>query len=294
MRKQDAMSRRSFIEGGSVAAGAAMAAGISTAFAQEATEVPAWLPETWDGEADILIVGRGDAGLSAAVTAALENQGSVLMFEAAPEEEQGGNSRVSGQNQCVPDTPEDGITMFKAINEGFLADVTDEDWECWSQLCDNITWIDENIPELAGRMLMSDYDDKGNRKNSMEWPGWPGSDNVHIYLPDGSAGGERGWRALMNRADELGVPCLFATRIVDLIFNPVTKEVLGVRSEDGRAFKANKGVILACGGFEANPEMLAQYIQLGSPDCMPIGTPWNRGDGVKMCQKIGAKLWHIY
>lgn len=50
--------------------------------------------------------------------------------------------------------------------------------------------------------------------------------------------------------------------------------------------KARKGVILACGGYEASPELTQEYIRA----CMDIavtGSPFNRGDGVLMAQAAG-------
>ena len=51
---------------------------------------------------------------------------------------------------------------------------------------------------------------------------------------------------------------------------------------------------MACGGFAANPEMLQNYsASMGAPRMFYLGTPYAQGDGVKMCQKIGAELWHM-
>src|SRR5260370_1356512 len=52
------------------------------------------------------------------------------------------------------------------------------------------------------------------------------------------------------------------------------------------------GVILACGGFEANPALADAYLPLGPS--WPVGHPGNTGAGLVMAQQVGAALWHMY
>jgi succinate dehydrogenase/fumarate reductase flavoprotein subunit len=57
---------------------------------------------------------------------------------------------------------------------------------------------------------------------------------------------------------------------------------------------ARKGVILACGGYEYNPSMLADFNFPGATDYIfPWGTPGNTGDGIKLAAGAGAALWHM-
>src|ERR1700747_3066519 len=86
---------------------------------------------------DVVVVGAGNAGLCAAL-AARENVGSVLVLEAAPESERGGNSRFTAGamrvayrgledlRELMPDLSESEIarTDFGAYTEGdFLDDL---------------------------------------------------------------------------------------------------------------------------------------------------------------------------
>lgn len=93
--KNDQMSRRRFV-GASAVAGA-VAAGIAAASATAAFagETSPAVPEAWDAETDVLVIGMGAAGLSAAVAAKLEGVERVMCLEAAPEEECGGTTRCS-------------------------------------------------------------------------------------------------------------------------------------------------------------------------------------------------------
>jgi succinate dehydrogenase/fumarate reductase flavoprotein subunit len=56
--------------------------------------------------------------------------------------------------------------------------------------------------------------------------------------------------------------------------------------------KARKGVILTCGGFENNQEMIRNYLP-GVPYCYTSGSPYNEGDGIAMAMSVGADLWHM-
>ena len=57
-----------------------------------------------------------------------------------------------------------------------------------------------------------------------------------------------------------------------------------------KEFRA-KAVILACGGFEANPEWRARYLGPGWDLAKVRGTRFNMGDGLKMALKIGASAF---
>jgi succinate dehydrogenase/fumarate reductase flavoprotein subunit len=70
--------------------------------------------------------------------------------------------------------------------------------------------------------------------------------------------------------------------------------VVGVEGETpegtGRV-SARAGVVLACGGYEFDPELRRNYLK-----AEPIyfyGNPGNSGDGVRMAQAVGADLWHM-
>lgn len=66
--------------------------------------------------------------------------------------------------------------------------------------------------------------------------------------------------------------------------------VVGV-SANGEAFSATRGVILACGGFEWDHAMAQQF--LGGPLLARCSPPNNTGDGIRMAQRLGAKLGNM-
>ena len=282
-----APSRRSFLMGTGVVAAGVAAVGLTACSSdeeedEESTTVTGdWMPEAWDAEVDILIVGTGAAGLSAAITAATEDLGSVLILEAAPEGEGGGNTRVSGQLLFIPDTAEDAITYQTALNADYV--VEDELMQAWAEnLVENYDWLTDLGADLQEASSCNP-----------EFPDIDGSDGCHTYLHEGVTGKSRLWEFLMEVADDYDCEIQYDSRVVKLVFDPYTKEVYGVQTEDGAYYKANKGVILACGGFENNPEMIRNYYTSGYYELMPGGTPYNRGDAITMCQAIGADFWHM-
>lgn len=46
------------------------------------------------------------------------------------------------------------------------------------------------------------------------------------------------------------------------------------------------------GGFENNPEMMANYFK--AYGCHPAAAVHNTGDGIVMCEKVGASMWHMH
>jgi succinate dehydrogenase/fumarate reductase flavoprotein subunit len=96
--------------------------------------------------------------------------------------------------------------------------------------------------------------------------------------------------AVEARADKIRV--MYETPGVRLIKDG--DRVAGVRcdSPDGEvAVRADRGVVLTCGGYEYDDEMRMNYLR-ASPVYF-YGNPGNTGDGVRMAQAVGADLWHM-
>jgi tricarballylate dehydrogenase len=92
------------------------------------------------------------------------------------------------------------------------------------------------------------------------------------------------------RAIKIGVEIRYDTGATRLLQNSDRKvrgvEVLG---PDGYQEIEAKSVVLACGGFESNPEMRARYLGPGWDLCRVRGTRHNMGDGIRMAIEIGAQ-----
>ena len=103
--------------------------------------------------------------------------------------------------------------------------------------------------------------------------------------PKGAALIARLFKGLLER----GVETLLEAPARQIVTNHAG-DVIGVLAEyEGRKLRigARKGVVLACGGFEWNPELVKGHIGY---DVHPLTPPGNTGDGLVMAMQAGAQL----
>lgn len=277
---QPTVSRRSLIKGSALLALGAAATGLMGCSSEPKAEAVPGVPESWDIETDILVLGCGGAGLAAAITARMESDLDVIVVEAAPAEEAGGNTRVSGNTFILPDTPEQAAAYQTELNANYRVEA--ELIDAWAQnLFDNRAWIEDLGLELHQEKFASP-----------EFPGVEGGEGVITYTIGGVIGNASLWAPLLEIAEELETTIMYDTRATELFFDPITHEVYGALAGD-KKIKARKGVIMALGGFAANSEMMNQYYcGLGS-ETFFVGSPYNVGDGHKMTAKLNVDMWHM-
>jgi hypothetical protein len=266
------ISRRNFIKATSVGIGAAALTGISAAEAKEAG-----LPEKWDKETDVIVVGCGGAGTTAAITAS-DAGARVIIVEKAPEG--GGNSRIGG-GQFSYSTPEkkDNAAkyLFAACNGTTPMDVCQ-------------AWADEMVHNGEWLKKMGVTYNTPSVLNGGDFRGLPGSDGIGTGMMNAL-----GWyKVIEKQIKDKGIEIMFNSPATELIQHPINKEILGVKvKSDGKekCIKARKGVILCSGGFEFNEDMIKNYLR---PSTIKFtGWIYNTGDGIKMAQAVGADLWHM-
>ncbi|MFC1861702.1 FAD-binding protein [Chloroflexota bacterium] len=247
-------------------------------------ELKSLLPERWDNEADVVIVGYGAAGAATAIT--VHDAGGVaLILEKAPEGEAGGNSRVAGQFWLNLAPIDRAITYFDAMAGPYT--VSPEVVRVWAEeMGKNSDWV---------RSIGGEPVEMRTGPEGAAFPELPGADCVHLCHVGPQHGYEGLWKVLKAAVDKRHVQILYATPGRELIQHGLTKEILGVRAErEGKPIniKAKRAVVLTCGGFENNQEMVRDFLP-GLPYCYPLGTPYNTGDGIKMAMTVGADLWHM-
>lgn len=290
-------TRRSFIAGAATVA-TGLAACAATAQAHEAgCTSPNALPESWDVETDVVVMGYGYAAMASAISAAVEGS-QVQVFEKAPEAEAGGNSAVCcGYFNLV--SGDGSFEYWKALADG---GASDEECQAVAEATELMPdWLIANIfPDAQITTYEGDkatktfngtkYPNAGERSISIPLEG-PGTDkNMGL--------GNAMWLAMGKViADQYGnlITVNFESPVTHLIFDPVTKEVFGVRVQQGDkeiTVKANKGVIMACGGYENNYEMIKDFV-MPFYEQFHIGSPYNTGDGIVVLNEIGAKLRHM-
>ena len=248
---------------------------------------------------DAIVVGKGNAALCAAVAAVEESGISVAMLEAAPVEESGGNSRFAGgMMRFAYDTVEDLKRLIEISDDEQRN--TDWDSNSVSQFYDDMYRVTafRTDPQLSEILVTRSFD-------AMVWLRRQGVRFVPNYraasaivdgrrvffgrMPVEIAGGGPGLVHYLDRAAlAKGIQIFYETSAQSLIYDG--ERVLGVRAKrDGKSvqFRA-PAVILACGGFEANPEWRARYLGPGWELAKVRGTRFNMGEGLKMALDIGA------
>jgi succinate dehydrogenase/fumarate reductase flavoprotein subunit len=131
---------------------------------------------------------------------------------------------------------------------------------------------------------------------SVDYPELPGSSGIRTNILGSVVNDSALWRFLKKAvvARKERIDCWYSSPVTALIQDPKTKAVVGVEVERGGKklnIAARKAVVLAPGGFENNPSYTQQFI--GYPRMLPVGTLANEGDGIRMAQAAGARLWHM-
>ena len=258
--------------------------------------------ETWDEEADFVIVGFGLAGAAAAVEAHdIDPDAKLVVLEKMPETLAGGNSIASGQTFIVPS--EAGVTEFRKYLEACNNPnpIPDEylDWLVQG-FADQLPWI-ESVADSAD--YEAGYVGGGELKWGslvVEFDTFPGSvfegTSAHLRRKNSGAFENGGvWRCFAEAAKVRNIEVRYENPAIALVQDPVTREVSGVvaRNAQGEEYtiKSTKGVLLACGGYENSLEMQRDFH--GMDEMYTAGTPGNTGDGIKMLMEAGAKIWHM-
>ncbi len=235
----------------------------------------------WAEETDVIVVGFGGAGAAAAINAS-EAGANVIVLEKAPEQDCGGNTSVSGGTMCVVDPSK--LDMAHEFIRYQMPDTTADE---------EIDGYLEESATLEQWLIDHGADVKvGETRGSM----YGALDTAEAFPKTLKVGGNGyGLFTFLKGAVEssAGVSVRYETSARRLIFDPATKEVLGVAASDASGeelnIKAKRGVVLCLGGFENNHQMKTAYYPPNVP-IFPCGTPYNTGDGVGMVAEVGAQL----
>jgi len=245
---------------------------------------------------DVVVAGCGVAGLSAAVTAA-ELGMKVAILERSSKEERGGQSRWTEAYLRMKSLEEvsDDFESHLAENVGPYndPDLVGEmlnSRETWSHAARSLAFSD---PEVIGNFA-------ANVPPTIKWLQGMGvkfdflptqflTKTQPRLLPVG--GGQALVDALARQAEKLGVTFFYHATARRLILDDAgTVEGLHVQQQGQGRLNFFGKVVLACGGFEGNPAMMAKYLGPRSVYLRPIckGGYLNRGEGIEMALDIGA------
>ena len=275
------VTRRGFLKTAALGAGAMTLGGLAFSNAKAAQ-----LPRKWEKNVDILVIGYGGAGASAAIEAA-DAGARVLIIEKMPHG--GGNTGVAGGFFSIPDSQEKGIQYLAGQTLGTVSDK-----ELIRTFIAEIMKIPGWIKDLGGEMRSTP---PPPGLPTAFFPALPGSDAIGNPLrihPGGN--GAALFKFLSDQVAKRKVEILYETPAKKLIQDPASGEIKGVIATTKKGdirIKAGKAIVLACGGYAFNDDMKANFNLPGVP-FYPVGTPGNTGDGIKMVSEIGAQLWHMY
>jgi len=230
---------------------------------------------------DLVVIGMGAAGLSAAVSYAESavahgRAHRIAVLERSPENERGGATRyTSSWFRITEDRQLDPkfIDTMESVSGG-LADL-DYCRTLAREVPHSLRFLDEhNVPTTYFKQGLPNRNTGGG-----------------LGMPvGGGAAIVQGLAGILERT--AGSEILYETEAVRLsVSDEGLIDGVLVRGRDGLLRRLGAGsVVIASGGFEGNKEMLTQY--LGERACdMPLIAPGpgnNRGDGIRMAMEVGA------
>ena len=239
----------------------------------------------WDAVYDVIVVGFGGAGAGAARFAA-DNNAHVLLIDSAPEGHEGGNTRYAGGAFAWSDNFDDLREYYKQTYYPFKYDPKDLD-----AFVNNVLKMKEYSQKYFG--IKAQYT---GRRPQGEYPEYKHAETMRSQSMTAGMYNGGFWKLLRKkvyeRLDKIDV--WFESPAQHLIQDPNTKTILGVQIKHqgiNRNVAARNGVVLSCGGFENNQDMVQTFLGQGS--LAPIGTLYNQGKGIDLAVEAGARLWHM-
>jgi fumarate reductase flavoprotein subunit len=246
------------------------------------TEIPETrsygLPEKWDEETDVVIVGTGLAGLSAAIEAA-EAGLSVVVLEKMSYV--GGNSSIAGGGYCCWDSK---LKMRERLGLG------EDSWQLHYEdtIRGGAYYGDPRLVEILVREAPSGLDwlsDLG--VEFAETLPRLGGHSAHRSYQEKGGSGRHMVAALRKRAEELGVEIHFETAVSGIFREDATSPVIGVEVMS-RNLLAHRAVIIATGGF-ARDKAMCTFYQPALPETLGCNNHNGAtGEVIRYAEAVGA------
>lgn len=246
---------------------------------------------------DVVVVGCGIAGVSAAASA-MEGGAKVAILERAPREDRGGNTRwtqallrMGSETEVSAD-----LTAHFGRNAGHhldpvLLQETAKGFDDWPSIVKTLNFTD---PEIVAKLAEA-------APPTLQWLKRFGIrfERPTTYFITAcsprmapSGGGLAMIEALANAAEDGGVSIFYQMTARALLRNgrgDVRGLLAAAPDNATMAFEA-PSVILASGGFQGNAEMLSRYVGARARYLRPVarGGYYNKGEGIRMALDIGA------
>jgi 3-oxo-5alpha-steroid 4-dehydrogenase len=264
----------------------------------------------WDYEADVIVVGFGGAGASAAIEAGKAGA-EVLVLERASAG--GGSTAMAGgiiyfgggtpvQKACGFEDSAEEMFKYLIAASGEYPDESKVRLYCEDSL-EHFAWmVEQGIP-----FKNSFYPKKTTEPPTDDCLIYSGSEDAYPFnqrakpAPRGHKPqivGEAGgliMKQLMAGALKYNTKVVENARVFTLVVDSdgCVVGVVGKIAGEEFAARARRGVILTAGGFIMNQEMLAKHAPKLMKCNFPIGCPGDDGTGIRMGMAVGGAAIHM-
>lgn len=250
---------------------------------------------------DVLVIGGGGTGLSAAMSSIYNGASSVMVVEKLGRF--GGSTSVSGAVVAAENT-------YYTDESGYQSDLDSwlKDWETSSIADIGVLGKDPGYPTYD--RVSNYFVQVGETVNWLQdegvanWVGYPLFPGNHYQVPDyiidetGNADPEGGYMLIDHMASYLedkGADLRLNTQGISLITNDVGDVIGATVQDDSGSYDVytNNGVVLATGGFAASKEMMEQYLpQFADWIDLTTAGVGDTGDGMKMAVEAGGVMYN--
>ena len=225
---------------------------------------------------DVLVIGAGNAGLCAAISAA-EAGCSVLVVEAAPRDMRGGNTRHTRNLRAMHDEPTDVLTDRYSFEEYF---------DDLMRVTKGVT--NQRLAEIALRGS-ADLPDWLSKRGVRFQPALSGTLNLGRTNAFFLGGGRTLLNQLCHYAEGIGIHLAYEARVESIDMEDGFCSGVRITTDTASYDLQAKSVIFSAGGFEANLEWLAEGWGAAAKNFLVRGTPYNTGTVLRCLLDAGVQ-----